>query len=192
MTKRILVIIMALVLGLTPLVSASAMIGPQYVNTANGKGLYMRTGPSKDYDIIITIPFGAQVDSYEYYNNSWGYVSYRGYYGYCMSRYFSSYQPTKPTPAARPAANPSGATGKLYDGFYKVDYYAAVRPSTPSGYVNMRWAPSKDQAIQSTYYAGYSLHVLEQNDTWAQVYDDATGTSGFIMLAFLNTAVMDS
>lgn len=185
MRKR-MISILALVLLLTsllPVVGASALIGPQYVNTSNGKGVNLRVGPSKGDEILTTIPFGAMVDSYTYYNNSWGFVSYHGYYGYAMSRYFSS---TKPT--SKPNPSPSGGgTGNLYKGFTKTDYYAVVRPSTPSGYVNLRWAPSKSQAIEGTYYAGYTLHVIAQNKTWAQVIDEATGTCGFMMLSFLNT-----
>lgn len=69
MKKRLLAVaaILLLLAGLIPVTAGVAelgLIGPQYVNTANGKGLYMRTGPSKNYEIITTIPFGAQVDSY--------------------------------------------------------------------------------------------------------------------------------
>lgn len=195
MFKRILPILMValLLVGMLPVVGASALIGPQYVDTANGKGLYMRTGPSKDYDIITTIPFGAMVDSYEYYDGTWGYVSYNGYYGYCMSRYFSSTPPShKPTPTHTPSGGGGSTSANMFNGFYKVDYYATVRPSTPTGYVNLRWAPSKSQPIQTTYYGGYTLRVIEQNGTWAQVYDEATQTSGYMMLSFLSATGVGS
>ena len=196
MKKRLLSIVAILLLlaGLLPVsagVAELGLIGPQYVNTANGKGLYMRTGPSKNYDIITSIPFGAQVDSYEYYDGTWGYVTYRGYSGYCMARYFSSYKPDKPVPT--PTHSGGGtSTGNLYNGFAKTSYYASVRPSTPSGYVNMRWAPSKNQAIEGTYYSGQTLLVLAQNGEWAQVYDESTKTSGFMMLAFLTATGVGS
>ena len=183
MKKRLISIITLVLLlaTLLPIVSAGAMIGPQYVSTSNGKGLYMRTGPSKNDAIIVTIPYGAQVDSYDYYNNTWAYVSYRGNYGYCMSRYFSS---TKP--GTKPSGGGGETTTDIYKGFSKVNYYVTVRPSTPSGYVNLRWAPTKAHGIQSTYYAGYQLQVISQNGTWAQVYDEATSTCGFIMRSFLS------
>ena len=63
-----------------------------------------------------------------------------------------------------------------------------VQPSTPSGFVNLRWAPSKKMAIQSTYYAGYTLRVLAEDGVWAQVLDESSGTCGFMMLSFLNDA----
>ncbi|MDD3337066.1 MAG: SH3 domain-containing protein [Eubacteriales bacterium] len=185
MNKRLSAVLLLTVLlvGMLPLSVSSALIGPQYVSTANGKGLYLRSGPSKDYDILVTIPYGAMVDSYEYYDGTWGYVSYNGYYGYCMARYLSSEKPGgRPSPS--PTSTPSG--GDLYRSFVKADYYVVVRPSTPSGFVNLRWAPSKNQAIEGTYYAGYTLRVTAQNGEWAMVYDADTNTSGFMMRAFLN------
>ena len=196
MKKRLLSIaaILLLLAGLLPAVGVAEMglIGPQYVNTANGKGLYMRSGPSKNYEIITTIPFGAEVDSYQYYNGTWGYVTYRGLSGYCMSRYFSSYRPERPTPTPTHQGGGGGGTANLFNGFTKTNYYAAVRPSTPSGYVNLRWAPSKSQAIEGTYYAGQTLLVLAQNNQWAQVYDESTQTCGFMMLSFLNATGVGS
>lgn len=191
MSKRLiaLVSVVMLITALLPLTGATALIGPQYVSTANGKGLYLRTAPSTSADIILTIPFGAMVDSYEYYDNSWGYVSYNGNYGYAMSRYFSSEKPSyrpSPNPTRAPSGGGGSATGNMFNGFVKTSYYASVKPSTPSGFVNLRWAPSKNQAIEGTYYAGYSLKVLATNGTWSQVLDESTGTCGFMMSGFLS------
>lgn len=185
MKKRVLCIMVILLLmqAVLPVISASALIGPQYVSTSNGKGVYLRSGPSKEDSILTSIPYGAQVDSCEYYDSAWSYVSYQGNYGYCMSRYLSSTKPSsKPTPTSTPS--PSG-TGLSFRNFTPANYYVTVRPSTPSGFVNMRWAPSKSVDIQSTYYAGYSLRVLAQDSTWAQVFDEANGSCGFMQRNFL-------
>lgn len=187
MKNRILSVMVLLLLLATmlPIVSASALIGPQYVSTSNGKGLYLRSGPSKNDEILTTIPYGARVDSCEYYNSAWSEVSYNGYYGYCMSRYLSSTKPSsKPTPTATPTH--SSSSGISYKNFVKSDYYVTVRPSTPSGFVNLRWAPSKSTAIQSTYSAGYTLRVIANDGIWAQVYDESSSTCGFMMLDFLS------
>lgn len=187
MKKRLLAFLtVVLLLGsMLPVISASALIGPQYVSTSNGKGVHLRTGPSKNDKIITTIPYGAQVNSYEYYNNSWAYVTYNGYEGFSMSRYFSS---TKPSPKPSPTKTP--ANTNMFKNFTKTDYYVTVRPSTPASFVNMRWAPSKTQSIIGTYYAGYTLHVISENGTWAQVYDDATETCGFMMRSFLTVTAV--
>jgi len=187
MKKRVLsmLVLLLLLVSLLPVVSASALIGPQYVSTSNGKGLYLRSGPSKDYSILTTIPYAAQLDSCEYYDSAWSSVSYNGYYGYCMTRYLSS---TKPSSKPTPTASPSGNTDISFKNFVKTNYYVTVRPSTPSGFVNLRWAPSKKTAIQTTYYAGEMLQVLAQDNTWAQVYDELNNTCGFMMRQFLSDA----
>ena len=105
MNKRVLSVLLLLLLLATmvPVISASALIGPQYISTSNGKGVYLRSGPSKDDSILTTIPYGAQVDSCEYYDSAWSAVSYKGNYGYCMTRYLSSTKPSsKPSPTPTP------------------------------------------------------------------------------------------
>ncbi len=188
MKNRILVylVLVMLLVSMFPVMSASALIGPQYVSTSNGKGLNMRSGPSKDFDVVTTIPYAAQLSSVDYYDSAWSYVGYNGYYGYCMTRYLSSTKPSsKPTPTATP--KPSASTD-IYKNFSQTSYYVTVRPSTPAGFVNLRWGPSKTLAVYNIYYAGYTLKVLAQNDTWAQLYDESTGICGFMMRSFLTAA----
>ena len=197
MTKRhiSLLLVITLLLGIVVVTTATALIGPQYVYTANGKGLYMRSAPSRDASVVTSIPYGAMVDSYEYYDNNWGYVSYNGYSGYCMSRYFVS---SPPGPAPSPTHHGGGGggggdtTSNLYSGFAQADYYVSVRPSTPTGYVNMRYAPSKNQPIRTTYYSGQQLRVIAENSTWAQVYDEANQVCGYMMRSFLTTLSVGS
>ena len=184
MKKRILIGLMLAVMlaSMLPIMGASALIGPQYVSTSNGKGLNMRSGPSKDYSVVTSIPYGAMMDYTEYYDEAWSYVTYKGNSGYVMSRYLSSTQPTsKPSPTPTPAP----ASGISYKSFVKADYYVSVRPSTPSGFVNLRWAPSKSTDVYTIYYAGATLHVLSQNNSWAQVIEESTGICGFMMRNFL-------
>ena len=188
MKKRVIaaLILAMLLVSMLPIISASALIGPQYVSTSNGKGLHLRTGPSKDFDIITTIPYGAMMGSTDYYDAAWSYVTYNGYAGYVMTRYLSSTKPTsKPSPTATPSPSSSGIS---YKNFEQVDYYVTVRPSHASGFVNLRWAPSKSVAVHNIYYAGSLLRVLAQNNTWAQVLDESTGICGFMMRNFLTDA----
>ncbi|HPS82219.1 MAG TPA: hypothetical protein PLP25_10235, partial [Candidatus Limiplasma sp.] len=65
-------------------------------------------------------------------------------------------------------------------------YTATVRPSSPGGFVHLRWAPSKSQPVQSDYYNGSELVVISQNGTWCQVYDELNESSGFMMAEFLS------
>lgn len=184
MKKRLLSVLILATMLLTfalPIISASALIGPMYVNTSNKKGVNLRAAPSLDAEILTSIPYAASPSSYDYYNNTWAFVSYNGYYGYAMSRYFSSTKPGGVTPTPAPAPD-------LYTGFRPAYYYVTVRPSTPSGFVNLRWAPSKSQAVQGIYYAGQVLLVIAESSEWLQVYNETTHTCGFMMRSFLTIA----
>ena len=64
-------------------------------------------------------------------------------------------------------------------------YTAAVCPSTPTGFVNLRWAPSKNASIEGVRHSGDTLTVLAENTYWAQVYDEETNTCGFMLKSFL-------
>ena len=86
----------------------------------------------------------------------------------------------KPTKTATPTQSSS-----LYDNFSRCDYSATVRPSSPGGYVHLRWAPSKKQPVQQDYYNGSTLHVIAQNGVWCQVYDEDDQVAGFMMAEFL-------
>ena len=169
-------------------VDTTIAIGNLYVNTANGKGLNMRSRPNTSGKILTTIPNGAADTLFWYENNSWAYVAYRSYFGFCMTRHLSENQVSAPKPAAKPSTPASKVEDpkNMYNGFQHVSYEVAVRPSTPSGFVNMRWAPSKSADVQCIYYADTVLQVLATNGVWSQVYDVMTDQCGFIMNEYLN------
>ena len=141
----------------------------------------MRSRPNTNGKILTTIPNGAAVTLFWYENNSWAYVAYRSYFGFCMTRHLTEAAPGSSKPAAA-EADPN----KMYKGFKHVRYDVAVRPSNPSGFVNMRWAPSKSAEVQCIYYADTVLQVLSTNGVWSQVYDALTDQCGFIMNEYLN------
>ena len=55
----------------------------------DGEPLNMRSGPSKDYDLITTVPDGASVEVWGYSDKTsdWIYVRYNGTYGWVLSKY---------------------------------------------------------------------------------------------------------
>ena len=61
----------------------------------------------------------------------------------------------------------------------------SVKPSTPGGFVNLRWGPSKSVSVMTKLYADTQVTVIAKDNTWAQVYDPETGYVGFMMLSFL-------
>lgn len=156
-------------------------IGNLYVNTANGKSLNLRARPNSNGDILFSIPNGSAVTLFWYENSSWAYVAYRSYFGFCMTRHLSEKEPA----ASKPVVTQDDPN-QMFKSFKHVNYDVTVKPSTPTGFVNMRWAPSKSADVQRIYYADTVLHVLATNGTWSQVYDVQTNQCGFMMNAFLN------
>ena len=159
------------------LVSAYADAMVYYVNTANKKSLNMRSSTDLGNNILTSIPNGAAVVVYEFLNNNtWAHIGYGGRDGYVMTRYLSL------TP---PSTQPSTTESLSFKDFKSTYYLASVKPSTPSGYVNMRWAPSKSTAVHDIYYSGSTLQVIAESKTWCQVYDTQKNICGFMMKEFL-------
>lgn len=52
----------------------------------NSKSLNMRAGPSKDYDVVGTLPKGATVTIHKK-EGKWAYVEYKGKCGWCSTSY---------------------------------------------------------------------------------------------------------
>ena len=98
-----------------------------------------------------------------------------------MVRYLSDVKP-----GVNPSVTPVPAVQQnLYANFSPANYWVLVNPSVPTGFVNLRWAPSKTAKIRATRYNGDTLRVIAENKTWAQVMDDTTGECGFMMKRFL-------
>jgi len=183
MKKRILALLCSLVFLFAFFSMSGALASTKmYVYTSNGKTLNLRDYPSKDGNIIANIPYGAEVSvDTGFVGSSWSHVTYKNKTGYCMNRYLTS---EKPGP--KPTTSPTSST-TLYGKFTNCYYTASVRPSSPGGFVHLRWAPSKNQPVQRNYYNGDQFTVIAQNGTWCQVYDEVNNISGFMMSSFLVT-----
>ena len=59
-----------------------------------------------------------------------------------------------------------------------------VRPARSSGWVNMRWAPSKDVEMITTCRNDVRLTVIAETQSWYQVVDPDSEATGFIMKAY--------
>ncbi|NLI20102.1 MAG: SH3 domain-containing protein [Clostridiales bacterium] len=186
MKKRMLALILILALSISLIPAVGALASTMYVYTSNGKSLNVRDYPSKDGKVISSIPYGTAVDvDNDFVGSSWVHVYLSGVDGYCMSRYLVTYKPG-PKPQPTKTATPTQSSS-LYVGFSPCYYTAYVRPSSPGGYVHLRWAPSKSQPVQRDYYNGAELVVISQNGTWCQIYDEVNEASGFMMASFLTT-----
>ncbi len=190
-----LMITAVLILMLIVPLTAFAVIGPHYVKTANGKGLNLRSAPTTEASVMLSIPYGSMViPNMDYNDGTWISVEYNGHYGYVMSRYLVSDRPgpaptpkpkPKPNPTPKPAPAPDNTIATLFNGFAQTNYTVTVRPSTPGGTVHLRWAPTKQAGIMTDFHQGDTLQVLYENKQWAQVRHMETGVTGFMMRSFL-------
>ena len=174
---------------LLTLLSATALAGTMYVNRANQKSIKLYNGND---EVICKIPYRAAVETHSRsrIDSERMEVGYNGHWGWVYSRYLSSTKPPKvsssSSKSSSSAKNTSVADENAFSGMKSVEHYiAVVRPSTPTTYVNLRWAPSKNAKIRTTRYNGDTLRVIAENKYWAQVVDDMTGECGFMMKSFL-------
>ena len=203
MNKRILSLIIAVMMSLMLMIPAvtaedqalDTTAGYYYVYTENGKGLNVRFTPGGEK--VGSLKYGTKI--YCYYRdggNGWALIDYtydmpgvgKGTYAcFISSRYLrKSKPPAKPesgssssAPAAQ--ADPTEEINAEFRSAKKVEPFAiTVRPSRASGWVNMRWAPSKQAEVMATYKANEKLLVIKETANWYQVEDQDTGDVGFI------------
>lgn len=88
------------------------------------------------------------------------------------------------------------ATQRPADSIFDVDYstfrleepsVAYVKTTEPGAVVNLRWAPSRDAAVQHRMYDGDEAIVYAVGDGWTQIMDSESGYIGFIQSEFLTT-----
>ena len=167
-------------------VAACASAQTMYVDTPNGRALNLR---NSDDEVIAQIPNRTALEIYDrsYIDSERVIVDYKGREGYVYLRYLSTTRPAASGSSSGSASSSSSGSGTtVFDGMKRVSpYTASVCPSTPTSFVNLRWAPSKSAAIQGVRYNGDTLTVLAENTYWAQVYDEETNTCGFMLKSFL-------
>ena len=199
--KKILSLMLALVLTLLALgVSAEdnepmASAGYYYVYTENGKGLNVRESPGGAQ--VGSLKYGTRI--YCYYNeNGWALIDYtydkpgygKGTYAcFVSSRYLRKNKPgPRPSATTAPAATGTGLddiNAEFASAVRVTPYVVTVRPTRASGWVNLRWAPSKEAALMATYRADDQLLVIQELKNWLQVEDQTTGDVGFISKSFV-------
>lgn len=176
---------------LLTMLSATALAGTMYVNRAKQKSIKMYNANN---EVICTIPYRAAVETHSRsrIDDERMEVGYKDHWGWVYSRYLSSTKPPKAEESSKKDSSKKESTDKkpeevnVFAGMKSVEHYVVVvRPSTPTGYVNLRWAPSKNAKVRAIRYNSDVLRVIAENKTWAQVMDDVTGECGFMMKSFL-------
>lgn len=188
--KRLSVLLIAAALLVVTM--SAALASTMYVDTANHKTLNLRS--YENDKVIAQIPYRAAVEVHGFfYSDTCASVTYNGQVGWVYTRHLSWNRPAKVS--AKSSTNTTGTSYKasasetvasVFTGMKKVTAYeAVVQPGTPTGYVNLRWAPSKKAAIHGVRYLGNSVRVIAENKYWAQVIDNKSGECGYMLKKFL-------
>lgn len=197
--KRILGLMLAMMLFV--LLASTAMSESQgrdmYVCTKNGKALLVRSSmnAADDSNIIGTLSYGQKVIIYGQ-ENGWAVMDWGNTAGYVMYRYLVREKPAPFNPSAstekktnefttKSASTVSQMNTLLTSAKYVTPYTVTVRPTRASGWVYMRWFPSKSAKEMATFSGNYSLTVIAELKDWYQVSDPATGKVGFIYKSYV-------
>ena len=174
-----------------------------YVYTDNGQGLNVRSTPYVGNNIIGLAPYGSKLSVIRFLDNGWACIKWQKIgEAYVQSRFLQWFEPAPlvpvtptPSPTAVPTVAPTSAPYVLpayTDTMAELNkefrtarlitpFVVQVRPSRASGWVNMRWAPSKDAEVLATYRSGAQLTVIAETQNWYQVADPNTEATGFMM-----------
>ncbi|MBR2659860.1 MAG: SH3 domain-containing protein [Clostridia bacterium] len=208
MNRKIIAMIIAVITAIMMIVPAALAEdntppdseGYYYVYTENGKGLNVRESPGGR--TVGSLKYGSRI--YCYYRdggNGWALINFKydnGYgYGtyaaFVSSRYLRK---TKPEPRTGGSSSKSSSSSAAADTISEINaefrsarkvtpFTVTVRPSRTSGWVNMRWAPSKSAEVVATYKQNEKLLVIKETNNWYQVEDQDTGDVGFISKQFV-------
>ena len=200
MTAILMVVLMIIPVSVAEDDTPSDSAGYYYVYTENGKGLNVRATPGGD--IVGSLKYGTRI--YCYYRdggNGWALIDYtynmpgfgKGTYAcFISSRYLRKSKPPANPGSESSSSSSSGSSdtaaeiNREFRSAKKVDpFTVTVRPSRASGWVNLRWAPSKSTEVMATYKQNEKLLVIQETNNWYQVEDQDTGNVGFISKQFV-------
>ena len=170
-----------------------------YVYTQNGKGLNVRSSMStaNNSNIIGSLPYRAKVFTYGNPQPGWTYVESGTLSGYVMSRFLVKKDPGAYNPSPDPTPEPnkdfdtrSATTVEqintlLASAKSVTPYTVTVRPTRASGWVYMRWIPSRNSKEVATYAANSQLTVIAELKDWYQVRDESNGRVGYIYKSYI-------
>ena len=212
MNKRSLSLLLVLMLALGALLvpalsaaeddSPTATTGYYYVYTANGKTLNVRDTPGGE--VVGHLKYGTRIWVDTFVDDNWALITYaydKPGYGYgdyaCFvsTRYLVHSKPDPYKPASSGSSSSSSSSSSI-DAMEEINrefrsavsvtpYRVLVRPTRVSGWVNLRWAPSKQAELMGTYKANEELLVISETTNWYQVEDPDTGAVGFINRSFV-------
>ena len=137
--------------------------GPEYevyVTSRNGKGVNLRSGPSKAYSSIGFYSVGTQAWMITK-GSTWSYIRIGSRYGYMMTEFLTTTQPT-PVPPIPGASYVVSANGRN---------------------VNLRSAPTTSSQIIRSFKVGTRLNIIIRGPEWCFIQIE--GYYGYMMRQFI-------
>ena len=196
MTKRFLSILTAVLLLAALMIPAMASATEtMYVYTQNGKGLHIRWEPSTNAEILTDAPFGTKITVKNHLGNGWTAI----YWGgddvfYFQTRFLVYNKATKPDARTATTTTTTVAANTGMDDLNRIfktyravsnSYVVTARPTSITGWVNVRFAPSKQAELFATKRDGEQLYVLAELQGWYQVQDPISGYIGYVDANFV-------
>ena len=131
-----------------------------YVTSSNGKGVNLRSGPSKGYPSIGFYSVGTE-GAMITRGNTWSYIRVGNRYGYMMTRFLTTTAP-QPVPPAFGSAYVVSANGRN---------------------VNLRAAPTTAGRVIRSYRVGTRLSIITRGVDWCFIQIE--GQYGYMMTQFI-------
>ena len=133
-----------------------------YVTSVNGKGVNMRSGPSKSYPSIGFYSVGTEAWMVTA-GHTWSYIRVGSRYGYMMSQFLTTTEPpVNPNPPILGAAYVVSANGRS---------------------VNLRAAPTTAAKVIRSFKVGTRLNIITRGRDW--YFIQIGGYYGYMMRQFI-------
>ena len=197
MMKRFLILVASLVLVMSVCMTSALAYETMYVKTGNGKTLNVRSEPATGDNVLLRIPYGDQVTVNYHLGNGWTCIMLAGAYdvGYVQTKFLVSKNPGKYVPSsadaelAKPATSMESYTMEQLNEVLKTarsvtPYTVTLYPTRSSGWVYLRWVPSRNSNYVTTYTGGQQVQVIAELKNWYQV-QDADGKVGFVYTSYV-------
>lgn len=198
--KKFLAMTAVLVVLMSVLAVGAMADTVMYVKTGNGKTLNVRSEPNAGDNVIYRFEYGQEVYVAYHLGNGWSCVRLAGAFdsdGYVMTKFLVSSKPGKYVPTSADAELAKPATSKesftmeqlnevLKTGKAVTPYNITLYPTRASGWVYLRWVPSRNAQKITTYPGGQVVRVIAELKDWYQVEDPETGVVGFVNSSYVH------
>ena len=151
--------------------------------TEGGTSVFLRTEPTTESAVCGMLPNGSTVDVLEA-NGSWSKIRTDADVAWIRTKYLADSAEAAAAPEEEDEAESIAELD--FSSFRQVEpYYALVVTDVTGGFVNLRWAPSRDARVQHRVNDGAELLVIAADAEWSQVQDERSGFVGFIQNRYL-------